>query len=56
MPAAGLVITIVPVGKLQVGCNVTLAVGADGAFGAGFTVRLVAGEIHPVAISFTVTG
>ena len=52
----GAVIVIVPVGMLQVGCAVMLAVGAAGAFGTGFTFRFVAGEIHPVAVSFIVTG
>ena len=39
-PVVGLVKVIVPVGKLQVGCEVTFPVGIDGAFGAGSTVMV----------------
>ena len=56
MPAAGAgtVTVIVPVGTAQVGCVVTLAVGADPADGAAFTVTAVAADIHPEAF-LTVT-
>ena len=37
---------MVPVGTLQVGSTVTLAVGAEGAPGAGLTVKVVAAETH----------
>ena len=37
----GLVIPMVPVATVQVGCTVTLAVGAAGDEGAGFTVTEV---------------
>ena len=51
MPAAGAgaVTVIVPVCTAQVGCVVTLAVGADPADGTAFTVTAVAGDIHPDA-------
>ena len=51
---AGAVTVIVPVGTAQVGCAVTLAVGADPDDGAAFTVTAVAGDIHPDAF-LTVT-
>jgi hypothetical protein len=50
----GAVITIVPVGVVQVGCTVMLAVGAAGFAGIGFTVRAVGIEIHPVELFRTV--
>ena len=51
----GAVTVIVPVGVVQVGCAVTLAVGAAGGVGAGLTVTFVAVEVHPVAVSRAVT-
>ena len=53
-PGAGAVTVIVPVGTAQVGWVITLAVGADPADGAAFTVTAVAGDIHPDAV-LTVT-
>ena len=50
----GAVITIVPVGNVQVGCTVVLAVGATGGLGIAFTVSVVAVEIQPVKLFFTV--
>ena len=46
--------TIVPVGRVQVGCTVTLAVGAAGAVGAGLTVRVDGADTQPPAF-LTVT-
>ena len=40
----GAVTTIVPVGIAQVGCTVTLAVGAAGAPRLGITTSVVAGD------------
>ncbi len=56
MPVAGAgeVIVIVPVAIVQSGCFVTLAVGAAGADGTAFTVRLNGAETQPVPV-FTVT-
>ncbi len=51
----GAVTVIVPVGVVQVGCAVTVAVGAAGAFGTAVIVTGVADDTHPVVISFTVT-
>ena len=52
----GAVTTIVPVGTAQVGCTVTLAVGADGAPGTAFTVTLVPAETQVgSAVFLTVT-
>jgi hypothetical protein len=50
----GAVIIIVPVGVVQVGCTVTLAVGEAGFAGIGFTVSAVGEETHPVAVLRTV--
>ena len=50
----GAVTVIVPVVTAQVGCEVTLAVGAAGAPGAPFTVTGVADDIQPL-LFFTVT-
>jgi hypothetical protein len=50
----GAVIVIVPVATVQDGCKVTLAVGAAGAPGLGFTVTIVPVDIHPAAF-FAVT-
>ncbi len=44
---AGLVTAIVPVADVQSGCLVTLAVGAAGADGTAFTVRLRGEETQP---------
>jgi hypothetical protein len=46
--------TIVPVGVVQVGCTVTLAVGAGGAAGRLLTVIEEADETQPVVIFLTV--
>ena len=51
----GPVITIVPVGVGQIGCAVTLAVGAEGGVGTAFTVSTVAVDTHPVIVFLTVT-
>ena len=45
---------IVPVAREQVGCAVTLAVGAAGVAGCAFTVTLVSALAQPVAF-FAVT-
>ena len=55
MAPVGAVMLTVPVGVVQVGCTVTLGVGATGGAGTLFTVSNKAEETHPVAISFTVT-
>jgi len=52
---AGTVTTIVPVVTVQVGCTVTLAVGAAGFAGTGFTVKLTAFEVHTVTVLLIVT-
>ncbi len=56
MPVAGAgeLTLIVPVGTLQLGCCVTLAVGAAGADGTAFIVRLKGAETQPEPF-FTVT-
>ena len=46
---SGAVMVMVPVGVVQVGCAVTVAVGAAGAVGAAFTVNIVTGEVQPAA-------
>ena len=52
----GAVTTIVPVGTAQVGCTVTLAVGAAGSPGTAFTVTLVPAETQDgSAVFLTVT-
>ena len=51
---AGAVIVIVPVAVEQFGCCVTVAVGAAGADGTAFTVRLSGAETQP-PLFFTVT-
>jgi hypothetical protein len=51
----GIVITIVPLGVVQVGCKVTDAVGAAGAPGIVFTVKGVAADTQPVVVLRTVT-
>jgi hypothetical protein len=50
----GAVTTIVPVGVVQVGCEVALAVGAAGAVGTGLITMLVAVLIHPVVVFLAV--
>ena len=37
-----------PVATVQVGCAVTLAIGAAGVAGCAFTVTLVAVPVHPL--------
>ena len=49
-PLPGAVVVTVPVATKQVGCAVTLAVGAAGVAGWTLTVTLVPDEIHPVAL------
>ena len=51
---AGAVMVIVPVEVAQSGCFVTVAVGAAGADGTAFTVRLNGADTQPVPF-FTVT-
>lgn len=55
VPPNGEDTTIVPVGAVQVGCTVTLADGALGGLGTGFTVTDVPVLVHTVAVSRTVT-
>ena len=52
-PFAGAVTVIVPVGTIQVGCVVTLAVGAAGAPGTALTVKGVAVDTHPELLVVT---
>ena len=52
-PGAGADTVIVPVGTVHVGCDVTLAAGADGAPGTAFTVNEVAVDTHPVFVVVT---
>jgi hypothetical protein len=52
----GAVTTMVPVGIAQVGCTVTLAVGAEGTPGTALTVTLVPAETQVgSAVFLTVT-
>jgi hypothetical protein len=51
----GAVTVIVPVGVVQVGCDVTEAVGGAGGAGTGSTARAVGDDIHPVVVLRTVT-
>jgi len=51
----GAVTTIVPVGVVQVGVTVILAVGVAGAPGGGNTVKDIALETHSVFVFFTIT-
>ena len=44
---------IVPVLIVQVGCAVTLAVGAEGAQGAALTVKGVAADTQPAFVVVT---
>ena len=46
-PTAGAVTVIVPVDTAQVGCAVTVAVGAVGAPGTALTVKLIALDVQP---------
>ena len=48
-PFSGALTVIVPVATAQVGCAVTLAVGAAGVAGWAATVKLIALEIQPAA-------
>ena len=48
---AGTVITIVPFGVVQVGCMVTLAVGAAGVTGCALIVTVNTGEVHPDCVT-----
>ena len=50
LPGAGDETVISPDGLAQVGCNVAVAVGADGAPGTTFTVKLKAGDTHVLSI------
>ena len=55
-PSTGALTTIVPVFTAQVGCNVALAVGADGAPAAALIVTLVPAEIQVLSdVLLTVT-
>ena len=42
---------MVPVEAEQVGCRVTLTIGADGAVGCGFTVTFVPAETHASSVA-----
>ncbi len=53
-PGAGELTVIVPMAVAQSGCFVTVAVGAGGADGTAFTVRLSGADTQPVPF-FTVT-
>ena len=50
---AGTVTVIVPDGTAQVGCTVTVAVGAAGAAGTALTVRAVGGDTHVLFVAVT---
>ena len=52
-PLAGAVTFIVPVETIQVGCVVTLAVGATGAPGTALTVNVVAVDTHSALLAVT---
>ena len=52
-PLAGAVTVIVPVERIQVGCAVTLAVGAAGTPGTALTVNGVAEDTHPALVVVT---
>ena len=54
MAPVGAVTTMVPVGVVQVGCTVALAVGVT-TLGIMSTVKGVAVEIHPVVVLVVVT-
>jgi hypothetical protein len=51
----GAVTTMVPVGVVQIGCIVTVAVGVTGAAGIAFTSKLTEDETHFVLVSLAVT-
>ena len=53
LAANGAVISMVPVGVVQVGCVVTAAVGAAGKVGTAFTVKNNAVETHTALLTFT---
>jgi hypothetical protein len=55
VPPNGEDTTIVPVGIGHVGCAVTLADGALGKLGTGFTVTVVPVLVHDVTVSLAVT-
>ena len=52
-PLAGAVTFIVPVETIEVGCIVTLAVGATGAPGTALTVNVVAVDTLPAIVAVT---
>ena len=49
-PKADELTVIVPVDTEQVGCSVTLTVGASGAVGSAFTVTVVPAETHAASV------
>jgi hypothetical protein len=51
----GAVTVIVPVAVPQLGCAVTLAVGATGVAGAVFTVKAVTEDTQPLVVFLLVT-